>query len=97
METNDQHNRRSYDVEVALIKAKFESFEEKTTEYRKESIMRQELMLKSLHELISRFDKLPCFVHKTIVDQAMKHIYALWAIVGVGFIALLSDFFKRKP
>lgn len=93
----EEHNRRSYDVEVALIKAKFETFEEKTTEYRKESIMRQELMLKSLHELISRFDKLPCLVHKTIVEQAFIHIHAIWAVIGVGFIALLSDFFKRKP
>lgn len=93
---NQEHNRRDYDVEVALIKAKFDSFEEKTAEYRRESIMRQELMLKSIHELISKFDKLPCLVHKTIVEQAMAHIYAIWAVIGVGVGTLIVGFFKGK-
>lgn len=44
-------------------------------------------------EVLSRLDKLPCESRKENNAIIWNNIYALWATVGIVFVALLTKFF----
>lgn len=43
-------------------------------------------------QVLSRLDKLPCESRKETNSLVWKNIYALWGMIGVVFVALLTKF-----
>lgn len=95
-ETNDQHNRRSYDTEVAVLKARFTDFVEGTEKYRIASCAKQDTIIKTQNEIISRLDKLPCDARKPMWQWVERNIYALWCFIGGIVLTIVSEWIKKK-
>jgi hypothetical protein len=88
---NEERNRRTYDAEVAVLKAKLESFMETTTEYRKALCAKLDVVLSKIDVINEKLAKLPCEEgEKTYKDLRFQ----LYSFIGVFSAILITVFIK---
>jgi hypothetical protein len=95
-ETQQQHNRRSYDTEVAVLKEKLKDFVEGTITWRKEYKDNQKEIINTQNIIISRLDRLPCEARKPMWDMVIRNIYALWGFIGLIIGCIVMEWIRRK-
>jgi hypothetical protein len=81
--------RRKDDHKIAILEERVSNWMLTTTEYRKALCAKLDVVLDNQHKMNSRLDKLPCEARKQIYGHIWANVYALWAVVGILFSALL--------
>lgn len=96
METNEQHNRRSYDHAVAVLEERVSNWMASTTEYRKSLCAKLDVVLKNQESICSRLDKLPCDMRKPMWDSINVQIKAIWCFIGAIVLIIVGEWIKGR-